>query len=132
MLAAIKSKGITKIKAKKSRDHTELIFKHLNIPIKIKKFRNYDHISISGIKEVKPLNYKIPGDISSCAFFIVLTLLTKNSQLLIKNININPSRTGIIKILKMMGAKISFKTRRCIRRKYLRYFCKKFDKSKGS
>tara|TARA_Y100001935_G_scaffold242909_1_gene233828 strand:- start:2036 stop:3355 length:1320 start_codon:yes stop_codon:yes gene_type:complete len=112
MLAAIKSKGITKIKAKKSRDHTELLFKHLNIPIKIKKFRNYDHISISGIKEVKPLNYKIPGDISSCAFFIVLTLLTKNSQLLIKNININPSRTGIIKILKMMGAKIKFQNQK--------------------
>tara|TARA_B100001939_G_scaffold162310_1_gene139973 strand:- start:747 stop:2066 length:1320 start_codon:yes stop_codon:yes gene_type:complete len=112
MLAAIKSKGITKIKAKKSRDHTELLFKHLNIPIKIKKFRNYDHISISGIKKVKPLNYKIPGDISSCAFFIVLTLLTKNSQLLIKNININPSRTGIIKILKMMGAKIKFQNQK--------------------
>ena len=112
MLAAIKSKGITKIKAKKSRDHTELLFKHLNIPIKIKKFRNYDYISISGIKEVKPLNYKIPGDISSCAFFIVLTLLTKNSQLLIKNININPSRTGIIKILKMMGAKIKFQNQK--------------------
>ena len=112
MLAALKSKGITKIKAKKSRDHTELLFKHLNIPIKIKKFRNYDHISISGIKEVKPLNYKIPGDISSCAFFIVLTLLTKNSQLLIKNININPSRTGIIKILKMMGAKIKFQNQK--------------------
>ena len=112
MLAAIKSKGITKIKAKKSRDHTELLFKHLNIPIKIKKFRNYDHISISGIKEVKPLNYKIPGDISSCAFFIVLTLLTKNSQLLIKNININPSRTGVIKILKMMGAKIKFQNQK--------------------
>ena len=112
MLAAIKSKGITKIKAKKSRDHTELLFKHLNIPIKIKKFRNYDHISISGIKKVKPLNYKIPGDISSCAFFIVLTLLTKNSQLLIKNININPSRTGVIKILKMMGAKIKFQNQK--------------------
>jgi len=112
MLAAIKSKGITKIKAKKSRDHTELLFKHLNIPIKIKKYRNYDHISISGIKEVKPLNYKIPGDISSCAFFIVLTLLTKNSQLLIKNININPSRTGVIKILKMMGAKIKFQNQK--------------------
>ncbi len=108
MLAALKSKGTTKIKAKKSRDHTELIFKHLNIPIKIKKGRNFDHIRLNGINKIKPLNYRIPGDISSCAFFIVLTLLTKNSELLIKNININPSRTGVIKILKMMGAKIKF------------------------
>ena len=108
MLAALKSKGITKIKAKKSRDHTELLFKYLKIPIKIKKDRNFDYISINGVKKIKPLNYKIPGDISSCAFFIVLTLLTKNSQLLIKGININPSRTGVIRILKMMGAKIKF------------------------
>ena len=106
MLAALKSKGLTKIKAKKSRDHTELLFKHLKIPIKIKKSKKYDFISINGINKISNLNYKIPGDISSSAFFIVLTILSKNSQLLIKNININPSRIGIIKILKTMGAKI--------------------------
>jgi len=52
------------------------------------------------------LNYKIPSDISSCAFFIVLTILTKNSKLKIRNVNVNPSRTGILNILKMMGVKI--------------------------
>ena len=60
------------------------------------------------MKEFKPYRYKIPGDISSASFFIVLTLLTKNSALTIKNVNINPSRTGIIKVLNMMGAKIKF------------------------
>ena len=54
-------------------------------------------------------NYNIPSDISSSAFFIVLTILSKNSHLIIKNININPSRTGSIKILNKMGAKIKFK-----------------------
>ena len=107
MFAALKSKGLTNIKAKKSRNHTELLFKYLNIPIKIKKNKKYDLISINGINKVPNLNYKIPGDISSSAFFIVLTILSKNSQLLIKNININPSRIGIIKILKRMGAKIN-------------------------
>ena len=106
MLAALKTKGKTKIKAKPSRNHTELMFKELNIPIKISKNKNYDFIEVSGINKLKPLKYNIPGDISSCSFFIVLTLLTKDSKLLIKNININPSRTGIIKILKKMGAKI--------------------------
>ena len=100
MLAGLKSKGITKIKAKKSRDHTELLFKYLKLPLKVKKFKNYDLISIKGIKDIKPLNYKIPGDISSCSFFIVLTILSKNSKLLIRNININPTRIGIIHILK--------------------------------
>ena len=113
MLAALKSKGVTTIKAKKSRDHTELMFKHLKIPIIIKKnHKKFDQIKIYGVKKVNPLNYKIPGDISSCAFFIVLTLLSKNSQLLIKNININPTRIGIIKILKMMGAYIKFLNQR--------------------
>ena len=113
MLAALKSEGVTTIKAKKSRDHTELMFKHLKIPIIVKKNdKNFDKIKIYGVKKVGPLNYKIPGDISSCAFFIVLTLLSKNSQLLIKNININPTRIGIIKILKMMGAYIKFLNQR--------------------
>ena len=84
MLAALKSPGITKIKAKKSRDHTELLFKSLNIPIKIKKTKKLDLIEIKGISNFNGFNYKIPGDISSSAFFIVLTLLSKNSEMIIK------------------------------------------------
>ena len=106
MLAGLKANGKTKIKAKASRNHTELMFKELNIPIKVKRKNTFDYIEVSGIKKLDPLNYNIPGDISSSSFFIVLTLLTKNSKLIIKNININPSRTGIITILKKMGASI--------------------------
>ena len=112
MLAALNTKGKTIIKAKKSRDHTELLFKYLNLPIKIDKKKNYDLISIEGKKKIKPLNYKIPSDISSSAFFIVLTALSKNSKLNIKNININPTRVGLLKILKMMGIKIKFKNQK--------------------
>ena len=106
MLAALKSEGVTRIKAKKSRDHTEILFKYLKIPLKIKKNKKYDIIQIKGVKNINPLYYKIPGDISSCSFFIVLTILSKNSKLLIKNVNVNPSRIGIINILKKMGASI--------------------------
>ena len=109
MLAALNSEGKTIIKARKSRDHTELLFKFLKIPIKIKKTNNFDFIEIQGKKNFKAFNYNIPSDISSSAFFIVLTLLAKNSSLIIKNVNINPSRTGSIKILNKMGAKIKFK-----------------------
>jgi len=112
MLAALNTKGKTKIKAKKSRDHTELLFKFLNLPIRITKKRNYDLINIVGKKKIKPLNYKIPSDISSSAFFIVLTALSKNSKLNIKNVNINPTRIGLLKILKMMGVKIQFKNQK--------------------
>jgi 3-phosphoshikimate 1-carboxyvinyltransferase len=112
MLAALKSLGTTSIKAKKSRNHTELLFKHLKIPIKIRKEKKYDFIDIKKPKKIPSFNYKIPGDISSSAFFIVLTILANNSKLLIKDVNINSSRIGVITILKKMGAKISLKNKK--------------------
>ena len=75
------------------------MYKHLNIPIKIKRAKNFDLIQLKSIKKINNLNYKIPGDISSASFFIVLTILAKNSKLIIKNININDTRIGIIHIL---------------------------------
>ena len=108
MFGGIKTNGKTIIKAKKSRNHTELFFKHLNLPIKIKKKKKFDLIEINKVKKINPINYKIPSDISSSAFFIALAVLSKNSKLLIKNVNINPSRSGILTILKRMGVKIFF------------------------
>jgi 3-phosphoshikimate 1-carboxyvinyltransferase len=112
MLAAVNALGTTFIKAKKSRNHTELLFKYLQIPIKVKKTKKYDFIEIKKPKKISAFNYEIPGDISSSAFFMVLTTLSNNSKLLIKNVNINPSRTGIITILKKMGGKISLQNKR--------------------
>ncbi len=109
MIAALKTLGTTKIKSLPSRNHTELMFKNvLKIPIKLKYMKKYDLIEVKGKKQIKSFDYKISGDISSASFFVVLTLLSKNSKLILKNININPSRIGIIKILNMMGAKIKF------------------------
>ena len=112
MLAALSASGTTSIKAKKSRNHSELLFKYLKVPIKIKKAKKYDFIEIKKPKKICAFNYNIPGDISSSAFFIVLAILTKNSKLLIKNININPSRVGVVTILKKMGAEIYLKNKR--------------------
>ena len=108
IFAGIKANGTTFIKAKKSRNHTELLFKYLKLPIKIKKNKNFDLIKIRKVDNIRPINYNVPSDISSGAFFIALTVLSKKSQLIIKNININPTRIGIIKILKKMGVKILF------------------------
>ena len=112
IFGGMRTNGPTFIKAKKSRNHTELLSKYLKLPIKIKSKKNYDFIKINKIKKIKVLNYKIPSDISSSAFFIVLTALAKNSKLSIKNVNINPSRTGIITVLKKMGVKIIFKNQK--------------------
>ena len=112
MLAALNSSGTTLIKAKKSRNHTELLFKYLKIPIKVKKTKKFDFIDIKKPKKINAFNYQIPGDISSSAFFIVLTTLADDSKLLIKNVNINPSRVGVITILKKMGAQITLKNQK--------------------
>ena len=109
MLAALNSPGQTVINAKKSRDHTENIFKHLGIPVITKKNKHIDEIKVKGQKAFKSFKYKVPSDPSSCAFFIVLTLLSKNSELKIKDVNVNQSRIGYIKILNKMGAKIKIK-----------------------
>ena len=112
ILAALRTPGTTVIKAKKSRNHTEILCKHLRLPIKIKNYDKFDLIKINKAKKIATLNYDIPSDISSSAFFIILTALAKNSKLLIKNVNINSSRIGVIEILKMMGIKISFKNKK--------------------
>ena len=112
ILGGMKSDGTTFIKAKKSRNHTELLCKYLNLPISVKSKKNYDLIKVNKVKKIKAFNYKIPSDISSSAFFIVLATLSKNSKIVIKNVNINPSRIGIITILKKMGVKIIFKNKK--------------------
>ncbi len=109
MLASLNTPGEMQIFARKSRNHSELMFKNLKIPILIKKKRKIDFIKISSPKRLNKFNLDIPGDISSAAFFIALTLLSENSYLVLKNINLNPSRLGIIKILNKMGAGIKTK-----------------------
>ena len=112
IFGAMRTEGTTIIKAKKSRNHTEKMMKYLKLPIKIQSKKNYDLIKVKKVNKIKPLNYNIPSDISSSAFFIVLTALSTKSKLIIKNVNINPSRIGIITILKKMGVKISFKNQK--------------------
>tara|TARA_B100000683_G_scaffold179339_1_gene172774 strand:- start:755 stop:2107 length:1353 start_codon:yes stop_codon:yes gene_type:complete len=112
IFAGMRSSGKTFIKAKKSRNHTELLSKYLKLPIQVIRKKHYDYIKVSKVSEFKALNYDIPSDISSSAFFIVLTALSKNSKLTIKNVNINPSRSGIITILRKMGVNIILKNKK--------------------
>ena len=112
IFAGMRTSGTTLIKAKKSRNHTELMCKYLKLPVTVKNKKNYDLIKVKKVKEIKPFDYKIPSDISSSAFFIILTALSKNSKLLIKDVNINPTRIGVISILKTMGVNIVFQNQK--------------------
>jgi len=110
LLAALNTPGITRIKVEKvSRNHTENLLTTIKAGIKIKKLKKGHLISLRGQKNLFGFNLKIPGDPSSAAPFIILTLLTANSKLLIKNVNCNPTRIGFINILKKMNANIKIK-----------------------
>ena len=108
ILAGLNSYGVTKITEKiKSRDHTENLLKFNKSAIAIKNKKSKT-IIIYGKKYLNPIKLKIKGDPSGAAFFTALTLLNKNSKILIKNVILNPTRIGFFKLLKKNGANIKF------------------------
>ena len=112
MLAGLNAYGVTEIiEERNSRNHTENILKKSPQAIKIKKGKK-NFIQIFGKKYLYPINIKIPGDPSSAAFFTALTLLNKNSTLKIKNVGLNPTRTGFYDLLKKNGANIKFNNKK--------------------
>jgi len=107
ILAALNVDGWSKIIEKNvTRDHTEKMLASFDADIEIKTINGSKKISIRGKKELKPKNISVPSDLSSAAFFIVAALINKNSKIKLSNINLNPTRTGIITALKKMGGKI--------------------------
>ena len=112
ILAGLNSFGITKIiENKKSRDHTENMLVKNPQAIKIKKDKK-NIIEIFGKRFLDNFTIKIPGDPSSAAFFVALTILSEKSSLKIKNVGLNPRRIGFYEILKKHGAKIKFSNKR--------------------
>lgn len=104
LLAGMYAEGQTKITEHAvSRDHTERMLKTFSYPVQILD----DSIVIDGHGECHGTHLNIPGDISSAAFFIVAASITPGSDVLIRNVGVNPTRTGIIHILTEMGADIT-------------------------
>ena len=115
ILAALNTKGTTKIIEKHTtRNHTEIMLESFEANIDLKKNDNKTEITIIGKKELTPKNIDVPADLSSSAFFIVAALINKNSEITLKNININPTRNGILIALKKMGANIEIINNRFI------------------
>jgi len=115
ILAALNTEGVSHIVEKNiTRDHTENMLKSFGADINIEKKNNRTSIFIKGKQELKSNNINVPSDLSSSAFFIIAALINKDSKINLKNININPSRDGILKALKKMGAKINIKNQRTI------------------
>ena len=107
LFAGLYSKGITEIEEKvTTRDHTERMFNQFGIPIDISQSKAAKIIQMSGAEVINPSNINICGDFSSASFFILAALITPNSELLLKNVGVNPTRIGFLHALKHMGANI--------------------------
>ena len=109
LLGALNTPGVTKVKDKfNTRDHTERLLELYGANINIAKKKSVREITIKGINELKGIDVSVPGDPSSALFPIIAALICKNSDITVKNVLINPTRDGAYRVLKDMGADISF------------------------
>ena len=113
MLSALNTNGIVKVKEFKStRDHTENMLKSMGYNIKVKEDALHRFIEMKNNRDLKQINYEVPGDPSSAAFFITAACLKSGSKLIVKNILLNKTRIGFIKTLKLMGGNIKIINKR--------------------
>lgn len=104
ILAGLYAEGETVIhEIEKSRDHTELMLGAMGADIAVDGLT----VRVGKTDRLAPQDVTVPGDISSAAFFMVLGSIMPDSEITIKNVGINPTRTGIIDVMKAMGADIS-------------------------
>lgn len=102
LLAGLHADDYTSVKEKYlTRDHTERM-----LALRTERFAHGKISFSSKVNYPIPKEYFVPSDISTASFFIVLALLLEKSKLVIRNISLNPTRTGILQVLKNMGGKI--------------------------
>ncbi|WP_226085234.1 3-phosphoshikimate 1-carboxyvinyltransferase [Mesobacillus sp. S13] len=104
LLAGLQAEGETVVvEPVKTRDHTERMIKQFGGQVE----RKEDAVKVTGGQMLKGTEIKVPGDISSAAFFLVAGAVVPDSDLILRNVGLNPTRTGIIDVLKSMGADFS-------------------------
>tara|TARA_Y100001970_G_scaffold277210_1_gene381055 strand:+ start:610 stop:1926 length:1317 start_codon:yes stop_codon:yes gene_type:complete len=110
LFAGLYSKGITEIEEKiTTRDHTERMFEQFGIPINVSHSKSAKLMKVNTVESINPMNINICGDFSSASFFILAALITPNSELLLRNVGVNPTRIGFLHALRHMGANIELK-----------------------
>lgn len=103
LLAGLLAKGKTTVmQPVPTRDHTERMLAHFGVPVEIEG----DRIFVRGGYLPQARDFDVPGDISSAAFWLVAAAAKPGCRLVIEDLGINPTRTGVIKVLERMGARI--------------------------
>lgn len=103
LLAGLYTEGETVVsEPARSRDHTERMLPSFGADLKVDGLT----VTLTGGRDLRPLDIVVPGDISSAAFFMVAALVVPGAEVMVRNVGINPTRTGIITVLERMGATI--------------------------
>lgn len=108
LMAGLFATGETKVtEPVRSRDHTERMLQSFGVPLITKDLS----CSINKVERLLPIEITIPGDISSAAYFMAAGLIVPNSEILLKNVGINPTRDGIIEVIQKMGGNLQILNR---------------------
>lgn len=127
LLAGLKAEGKTSFtEPHLSRNHTELMLEYLGANISVENSKTTIEPST-----LHPKTITVPGDISSAAFFIVAALIVPNSDITLKNVGLNPTRTGIIGLVKKMGADIEILNQKTISNELVGDIRIKYSELKG-
>ena len=112
LLAGLRARGRTVIRSPgRSRDHTERLLRSMGVTV---ESRLNEVVSVSAAERLEPIDTEIPGDFSSAAFFLIAGLLAAPRGLLIRNVGMNPTRSGLLSIVEAMGGRVETRARRIL------------------
>lgn len=112
LLAGLRARGQTVVRSPgRSRDHTERLLRSMGVSV---ESRLDEVVTIRPPDRLEPIHTEIPGDFSSAAFFLVAGLLAARRGLLIRNVGMNPTRSGLLSIVEAMGGRIEIRSRRVL------------------
>ncbi len=130
LLAGLLTEGKTTVtEPALSRDHSERMLKAFGAELEID--RDTNSVTLTGMPTLRGQNVIVPGDISSAAFWLVAAAIVPGSELTIENVGVNPTRTGILEALAMMGADISLENQRTVAGEPVADLRAKYGKLKG-
>lgn len=103
LLAALRTPGTTIVReGVRTRDHTERLLEYMGAPVR----RDGDAVALSGGAHLRPLDYALPGDPSTAAFWLVAASVVPGSEIVLVDVGTNPTRLGVVDVLERMGASI--------------------------
>jgi 3-phosphoshikimate 1-carboxyvinyltransferase len=108
LLASLNADGVTTVsESAPTRDHTERMLRAMGVPVSGRDERDGRRVISLSPAPLNAVNITVPNDFSSAAFFIVAALLTPNAELIIPSVNLNPTRTGLLNIITLMGGQVA-------------------------